>query len=313
GVAEAAGRGVGAEHAAVRLAVAGADDIVAHWPGPGDSRHIAHSEPVRRNAQQLGEITVSMPTGRQLSKADRTLLTDLATQAALALRNAQLAAQLQARVDQTNLQAKELDASRRRLLAAQDSQRQWLTRAVGLEVLPHLDRIRTQLAQAAADPLMAGSSLDAATDTTNEALAALRGVARGVYPPTLTRNGLATALRLYAVHADGRVVVTVSPSAERARFASHVEAAAYFCVVETVRELGGSALVELGLEKTDLTLTIAPVDGSARLADQGPEVIDRVLACGGSATIDFTGPAVALQVSIPVSDLPVPAGLQSGE
>ena len=312
GVAEAAGRGVGAEHAAVRLTVAGADDIVAHWPEPEDSSHIAHSEPVRRNAQELGVITVSMPTGRQLSKADRTLLTDLATQAALALRNAQLAAQLQARVDQTSLQAEELDASRRRLLAAQESQRQWLTRAVGLQVLPHLDRIRTQLAQAAADPLAAGRSLDAATDTTNEALAALRGVARGVYPPTLTRQGLATALRLYAVHADGRVTVTVSLSAERARFASHVEAAAYFCVVETVRELGGSALVELGLENANLTLTIAATDGNGRLAEQGEDVVDRVLACGGRAAIDSTGPAVALHVCIPVADVPLLAGLQSG-
>ncbi|MFI6830006.1 hypothetical protein ACIBG5_23125 [Kribbella sp. NPDC050241] len=298
GVAEVAGRSVGAEHTAVRLAVAGTDDIVAQWPGPAGLSRIAYSEPVWHNARQLGEISVSMPAGRQLSRADRTLLTDLATQAGLGLRNAQLAAQLQARVDQTGVQAEELDASWRRLLAAQESQRQRLTRAVTVEVLPHLERIRSQLARAETDPASVGSSLDEATNATSRALAALRDVARGVYPATLTRRGLAAALSLYAAHAGGRVLVSISPTAERARFDSHIEAAAYFCAVETLRGLGGSALLELRLERRELTLTITATDGRASQWDQ-PEV-DRVLACGGTAVVDSSGSAVILRASIPV-------------
>jgi signal transduction histidine kinase len=303
GVAEASGRSLGAEHATVRLAVAGTDDMVAHWPGPGAAKRIEHTAPVWQDGRRLGEITVSMPVGRQLSEADRTLLADIATQAGLGLRNAQLAAQLRAQVDQASVQAEELDASRRRLLAAQESQRQRLTRAVTAEVLPHLARLRPVLAQAAAgtgDPPAAGHWLDAATETTNQALEALRDIARGVFPPILARKGLAAALRQYARRASGRVELAVPPSVQTARFASHIEAVTYFCAVETVRELGGSALVELGLEQSRLLLTVAAPDGSGRLAEREQPLVDRVLACGGTLAINTQGAPARLQVSFPV-------------
>ena len=105
-----------------------------------------------------------MPAGRQVSGTDRTLLADIATQAGLGMRNAQLAAQLRVQVDQARAQTEELEASRLRLLAAQESQRQRLTRAVSAEVVPHLARLRVELAQAAGvtDPVAASRLLDAA-------------------------------------------------------------------------------------------------------------------------------------------------------
>ena len=63
----------------------------------------------------------------------------------------------------------------------------------------------------------------------------------------------------------------------------------YFCAVETVRELGGSALVELDLEDSHLTLTVTATDLSGRLADGGQSVVDRVLALGGTVTTDDAG------------------------
>ena len=121
------------------------------------------------------------------------------------MRNAQLAAQLRVQVDQAGAQTEELEASRLRLLAAQESQRQRLTRAVSAEVLPHLAQLRVGLAQAAAatDPTAASRFLDAAMETTTRALEALRDIARGVFPPLLARRGLAAALRLYAARAGG--------------------------------------------------------------------------------------------------------------
>jgi signal transduction histidine kinase len=301
GVAEVSGRSIGAAHVTVRLAVAGADDVVAHWPAPGGPASREHSEPVWEGTRRLGEITVSMPAGRQLSGTDRTLLADIATQAGLGMRNAQLAAQLRAQVNQAGAQTEELEASRRRLLAAQESQRQRLTRAVSAEVLPHLARLRVGLAQAAGatDPAAAGRSLDAATETTNQALEALRDIARGVFPPLLARKGLAAALRLYAARAGGRVALTVSTPARAARFPSHLEAVTYFCAVETVRELGGSALVELDLDDSHLTLTVTAIDLSGRLAEGGQGAVDRVLAYGGTVTIDAQGELARLRVSFP--------------
>jgi signal transduction histidine kinase len=303
-VAEVSGRSIGAANATVRLAVAGADDVVAHWPtppatsGPGSREH---SEPVSDGSGRLGEITVSMPPGRQVSGTDKTLLADIATQAGLGMRNAQLAAQLRVQVDQAGAQTEELEASRLRLLAAQESQRQRLSRAVSAEVLPHLARLRVGLAQAAGetDPAAVSRLLDAAAETTNRALEALRDIARGIFPPLLAHKGLPAALRLYAARAGGRVALNVSTRARAARFPSTLEAITYFCAVETVRELGGSALVELDFDGSDLTLTVTAVDPSGRLAEGGQGVVDRVLAWGGTVSIDPHAAPAMLRVSFP--------------
>jgi signal transduction histidine kinase len=305
GIAEVSGRSIGAAHTTVRLAVAGADDVVAHWPtpaAPGSAARSEHSEPVRDGTGPLGEITVSMPPGRQISMADRTLLADIATQAGLGMRTAQLAAQLRVQVDQAKAQTHELEASRLRLLAAQESQRQRLTRAVSAEVLPHLAGLRTGLAQAArvTDPIQTSRLLNGATETTNQALNALRDIARGVFPPSLARKGLTAALRQYAGRTGGRVVLTVSIPARTPRFPSHLEAVMYFCAVETVRELGGSARVDLDLDTSHLTLTITASDPNSRLADAGQGVVDRVLAWDGTVTVDAHDDGRArLRVSLP--------------
>ena len=310
GIAEVSGHSVGAVHATARLAVAGADDVVAHWPTPPAPRGPTsreHSEPVLHGTERIGEITVSMPAGRQFSGTDKTLLADIATQAGLGMRNAQLAAQLRAQVVQAAAQTQALEASRLRLLAAQESQRQRLTRAVSADVLPHLAHLRVGLAQAAAasDPAAASRFLDAAMETTNRALEALRDIARGVFPPLLARRGLAAALRVYAARADGRVALTVAPSARTARFPSHLEAITYFCAVETVRELGGSALVDLDLNHSQLTLTVTAVDLNGRLAEGGQGVVDRVLAWDGTVRIDEQPASAKLRVNFP--QLPVAA------
>jgi len=287
------------------LAVDGADDVVAHWPTQPEPTSLArngHSEAVWDATGRLGEITVTMPPGRQVSRTDRTLLADIATQAGLGMRTVQLAAQLRAQVDQASAQTHELEASQLRLLAAQESQRQRLTRAVNTEVLPHLAGLRDGLAQAAgaADPVTASRSLDAATETTNRALEALRDIARGVFPAVLGRKGLAAALRQYAARAGGHVALTVSPPARAARFPAHLEAITYFGAVETVRELGGgSALVELDLDHSHLTLTVTATDLSGRLVDGGQGVVDRVLASGGTVTIDAQDAPARLRVSFP--------------
>jgi signal transduction histidine kinase len=304
GIAEISGRSIGAASASVRLAVAGADDVVVHWPTPPAPRspgQIEHSEPVWQGTERLGEITVGMPPGRQVSGTDKTLLADIATQAGLGMRTAQLAAELRAQVDEASAQSQQLEASRLRLLAAQESQRQRLTRAVRAEVLPHLDRLRVGLAQAvgATDPMAASRLLDGAAETTRQALEALRDIARGVFSPLLARKGLAAALRLYAARAGGRVTLTVSPRARTARFPSTLEAVTYFCAVETVRELGGSALVDLHLDDTNLTLTVTAVGPNSRLAEGGQGIVDRVLAWGGTVTIDAQGALARLQASIP--------------
>jgi phage tail protein X len=136
-------------------------------------------------------------------------------------------------------------------------------------------------------------------ETTNRALDALRDIARGVFPPVLARKGLAAALRSYAARAGGRVALTVSPPARTARFPSHLEAVTYFCAVETVRELGGSALIELDVDDTHLSLAVTATDLNGQLADGGQGVVDRVLAWGGTVASHPQGEPAGLRVSFP--------------
>lgn len=301
GIAEVSGRSLGAAQATVRLAVAGSDDVVAHWPTsqPTPSAGSQYSQPVWDGGERLGDITVGMPIGRRVSGYDRTLLADIATQAGLGMRTAQLAAELRVQVDQAGAQTEELEASRLRLLDAQASQRQRLTRAITAEVLPHLARLRVELTRAssAIDPAAARRVLDSASETTSQALAALRDIARGVFPPLLARKGLAAALRLYAARSGGRVSLFVSAPAQVGGFPPNLEAVAYFCAVETVRELGGSALVALDREDSRLVLTVTAVDLVDTLSDGGQGVIDRVLAWGG--TVEQLKAPAKLRVCFP--------------
>ena len=239
--------------------MAGADDVVAHWPtppAPGGPASSEHSEPVWEGTERLGEITVSMPAGRQISGTDRTLLADIATQAGLGMRNAQLAAQLRVQVDQAAAQTEELEASRLRLLAAQESQRQRLTRAVSAEVLPHLAQLRVGLAQAAAatDPRRRVGSW---TRPWKRPTGPWRrcGTSPGASSPCSPAKGWP---RRCVCMRRGRRPRRPDrrPPARTARFPSHLEAVTYFCAVETVRELGGSALVDLDLDDSHLTLTV---------------------------------------------------------
>jgi hypothetical protein len=69
--------------------------------------------------------------------------------------------------------------------------------------------------------------------------------------------------------------------------------------VETVRELGGSALVEVDLENARLDLTVTAPHGSGRHLDDGRTVVERVLACGGMVSIDAKDESARLRVGFP--------------
>ena len=81
--------------------------------------------------------------------------------------------------------------------------------------------------------------------------------------------------------------------------------------------MGGSALVELDLDDSHLTLTITAIDLSGRLTEGGRGIVDRVLAWGGTVTIgavtiegqaaparlrvDFPQPPVVAQTALNLS------------
>jgi hypothetical protein len=76
---------------------------------------------VRHTDELLGAITLRKPSNEPVSAAEDKLLEHLASQAGLVLRNVRLTAELLATID-------DLRASRRRLVQAQDAERQRIER-----------------------------------------------------------------------------------------------------------------------------------------------------------------------------------------
>jgi hypothetical protein len=306
-VAEAAGTAVSARRTTVRLRVPGAADQVGRWPAgraevdASDPRPAGATLeiPVVDRGETLGTLLVEMAPGRNLRHHDRRLLQDLAGQSALGFRNAQLSAELAHQVAQLDRRTEELAESRRRLITAGDAERQRLERAIAREVVPHLEplpaRLRelagsaeaTALDPGAVQPLVAGSTA---------ALEALREITRGVFPALLARSGLEAALRSLLGRAGGRLVGDGAPGD---RLDERVEAAAYFCVAEVLRDL--PAPVEVVLDHGDGGLVL-----EVRAPDTGglPPVAplrDRVETVGGTV-VGRTGEGLTvLEVRLPAA------------
>jgi GAF domain-containing protein len=311
-VAEAAGTAVSARRTTVRLRVPGAADQVGRWPaagavaagaeeGPGDQGPAGATVeiPVVDRGETLGTLHVEMPPGRDLRQHDSRLLQDLADQSALAFRNARLSAELANQVGRLDRSTEELVESRRRLITAGDAERQRLERSIARKVVPHLEPLPVRLQELAgsaeATTLDPGAVRPLVAEST-AALEALREITRGVFPALLARAGLEAALRSLLGRAGGRLVGDGAPGD---RLDERVEAAAYFCVAEVLREL--SPPVEVVLDRRDGGLAL-----EVRAPDTGglPAVAplrDRVETVGGTV-VGRTGEGLTvLEVRLPAA------------
>jgi len=238
---------------------------------------------VRHQGEQLGAITGSMHANDPMNPTKEKLVKDLAGQAGLVLRNVRL--------------IEELRASRRRLVAAQDAERRRLERnihdgaqqqLVALQVKQRLVQGMIERDPAKALELMSQLQVD-----TSEALADLRDLARGIYPPLLADQGLGAALESQARKSP--VPISVETDGVE-RYPQDVEAAVYFCALEALNNLSkyaGATQATVSLSQTDGTLTFAVSDdgvgfsvgerGSNGTGLQG--MADRLDAIGGALEI----------------------------
>ena len=124
---------------------------------------------------------------------------------------------------------------------------------------------------------------------------------RGVYPTQLARAGLGPALSSHLTR-WGRGTLVVDDSVAEARFAGRVEAAAYFCFAEGIRDFAPPVELVLCRDGGDLVLTMtgrADGDGATQ------RMRDRVETLGGSVrrsavvSTDDIGTATRLTVRIP--------------
>jgi signal transduction histidine kinase len=317
------GEGTGAQRAEVWLRVGDKLRSAASWPSVEASGSeplpIQDGElpslgsgvdalPVRHDGELLGAIAVTKSPSEPLSAEEEKLLAHLAAQAGLVLRNVRLTEELRARLE-------ELQASRVRIVAAQDQERRRLERNLhdGAQQQLVALAVKQRLAEGMVrrDPDKAASMLAELQRDTSAALENLRDLARGIYPPLLADKGLAAALQAHArksqlpaqVEADG---IT--------RYSQEAEAAVYFCCLEALQNVAKYAdatrvTISLSGRNGELKFAVAD-DGCGFDADTTPlgaglqNMADRLAALGGS--IDVRSPPG--EGTTVAGRIPVPAG-----
>jgi signal transduction histidine kinase len=311
-VAEAAAQAVNADRAVVSVHVEAGPDRVVAWPrlGPEDASSSRVAIPVVDHGERLGAITVEMAAGHPLRPRDQRLLADLADQAAMAFRNAQMTAELSAEVERLSAHTDELDQSRKRLISAGDAERSRVERAIASQVIPHLAPLPDRLRQLSQPHLEDATALDATQvapllTSMNNAVASLREITRGVFPAQLTRAGLPTALGTLLARPGlpGPQSLTIEDSAVGRRFDPRVEAAAYFCVAEASRAFDYPVTVVLSVQGERLHLSLSGTDGGGLSLRH---MRDRVEATGGSVTTVGRDGCTFVEVRAPLTrSLPV--------
>src|SRR3954468_4758069 len=297
-VAEAAANAVGARRAVVTLALPSAAERFVTWPtesaaGSGPTADI----PITDHDEVLGSLRVEMTPGRSVRSRDTALLTDLADQAAVVFRNARLSAELSYRVAELDEQSRTLVQSRHRLITAGDAERSRLERAVTREVAPHLADLPDELdllADGARGPVTA-EQVHPLRTRAELALESLREITRGVYPAHLGRTGLEPALRSLLARRDD-TKLTILGSSDLARSDARVEAAAYFCVAEAMRNLGGPVEVSLARQHEEVRVRI---DGQADGELPLDNMRDRAEALGGTISSNARAGRLSLEVWLP--------------
>jgi signal transduction histidine kinase len=245
-------------------------------------------------------VTLLQEGGRQIGALvhdpavlnDSGLINAVAAAAGVAVANARLQAEIRARVT-------EVEASRRRILAASDAERRRLERELRNGAERRLAHVTELLADCG--PLVA--------DTQQElqaARAALAEFARGVHPRMLTEEGLAAAL----AELSQRCPVPVQASVPEDRLEPAVEVAIYFICSEAltnVAKYAQATQVAVRVERRAGLVAVRILDDGVGRADPARGsglrgLADRVEALQGRLWVESPpGGGTAILAEIPLS------------
>ena len=179
---------------------------------------------MRDGGELLGALAVSKPPGDPVTPAEDKLISDLASQAGLVLRNVRL--------------IEELRASRQRLVKAQDHERRRIERNIHDGAQQQLVALAVKLSLAHSlvgkDADRERVTLEQLKKEAQDALEDLRDLARGIYPPLLAEKGLQEALEAQARKSTVPVKVETEGVG---RYPQEVEAAVYFCALEALQNV----------------------------------------------------------------------------
>jgi len=276
--------------------------------------------PVRHGAENLGALVIFEAPGVTLTPVEERLYAGLADQAALVLRGARLRAELEQRLAVLATRAEELRVSRERLVDAHDAERRRLERDIHDGAQQHLVALAVNLRLAGtlaarsperADALLAEQELAAAA-----AIETLVRLARGIYPAELEIAGVAEALRVAVADAGVEVCAT-----DVGRYASPIEATAYFCALEALQNAAKHAhasATRVELVGTTAALELVVVDDGRGFDPRTGQVgtgltnmRERVESVGGVLTVTSApGQGTRIRAVLPATapTAAVPAG-----
>lgn len=254
--------------------------------------------PMASQGEVFGLLVIERrPGDDDFTEEDERVITELARQVGLALKNSSLDLALQASLEEVKKANVELRRSRSRIVASADAERRKIERNLHDGAQQHLVALAVKLRLieriAASDVEAAMKMVEEARTDVQVTVEELRSLAHGIYPPLLMDRGLPEALQAAA----GRAVLpTTVDAAVAERYEQDVEAAVYFCVLEALQNAGKHAgedatiAVRIGVDDGELRFEVsddgAGFDLGQRAGGHGfVNMADRLGAIGGSVEV----------------------------
>ena len=308
-VAAAVHAGLGASWVRVILNRPAATPIATAGKVPAGSAPAKLSAPLVVGDRVVGEIECGPKVEGGYQAADQELLNTLGRQAALAIRNSQLSAELSDHLE-------ELAASRARLVQAEEVGRRRLERdlhdGVQQELVGVLARLGLARNQLRRDRELAETTLHEAQVDAQRALEGLQELARGIHPAILTDRGLVEAVEERATRMTVPVEVHANGFGRGVRFPPELEGAAYFFVSEglaNVLKYASASRVHVRFHSEPEQLVIEVADDGlgfepAEVKKSGLRGLeDRISALGGRVELaSRPGHGTELRAYLPVGE-----------
>jgi signal transduction histidine kinase len=307
-VAAAVQGGLGSSWVRIMLDRPARTPIASAGADPFNAGMTTLSAPLVQGDRVIGVIECGPKIEGGYNAADQELLNALGRQAALAIRNSQLTAELSKSVE-------DLAASRARLVQAEELERRRLERdlhdGVQQELVGLLARLGLARNQLRRDSDLAEATLREAQVDAQRALEGLQELARGIHPAILTDRGLVEAVEERATRMPMPVEVHANGLGGGARFPLEMEGAAYFFVSEGLANIvkyasAKRAFVRFHTEPGQLVVEVRD-DGRgfdlARIKKSGLRGLeDRISALGGRVEfVSRPGQGTELRAFLPVS------------
>ncbi|GAA2781824.1 GAF domain-containing sensor histidine kinase [Crossiella cryophila] len=270
--------------------------------------------PLRHAEEQLGVIEYGPKVEGRFTPEDHALVESLARQAALAVHNANLAKALGVQVEQVSRQASELEASRTRIVQAQDTERRRIERqlhdGIQQELVALVAKLRLARNQFNRGGEAAGNTLTEVQDDAYRVIDELRELAHGIHPPVLTDQGLIAAVTSRARRLPIPVTVDCPPDLRAARFGVDVEESAFFLISEALTNVlkhagAGAVTIHFGHLDGELIVDVRDDGRGFRHGGGGLGLTgmrDRAEAVGGALTIASTpGAGTTITARLPAA------------